>query len=225
MRRLDLRLCVLTEAVRARGRAHEDVAAAALRGGATMIQFRDKSMDDATFRTTAERLLRLTRAAEVPLIVNDRAEIAVAIGADGVHIGRNDGDARRIRAWLPHGTILGVSATCYDEAVAMDGVGADYLGVGPIFPTGSKADAAPPMGLAELQRAIRSVRTPVMAIGGVCAATLPACIAAGVRGAAVISAVTRAEEMSEASEELMRLWVHALPLDAQFEYGYLRPNV
>ena len=171
-----------------------------------MIQFRDKVLNDEAFRETAKRVLRMTCRAGVPLIVNDRVKIGIEIGADGVHIGSDDGDAQHIRATLPSHMIFGVSARCFDEALAMDRVGADYLGVGPIFPTLSKSDASQPMGMAELKRVIDAIRTPVMVIGGVNATTLPACIAAGVKGASVISAVTRAPEMTAATKELMQIW-------------------
>jgi thiamine-phosphate pyrophosphorylase len=206
LREGELRVYVVTEEVPALSRTHEQVAAEAIAGGATMIQFRDKRMDDRLFARTAARLLLLTRAAGVPLVVNDRVAIGVAIGADGVHIGRGDGDARETARTLPAGMILGVSATSYEEAIALDGCGAHYLGVGPIFPTSTKEDATAPMGAAELCRICRDTRTPVVAIGGIDCERLPLVIAAGAAGAAAVSAVTRAADMTEATRELARLW-------------------
>jgi thiamine-phosphate pyrophosphorylase len=142
----DLRVYVITGSAPELGLTHEQVVIAALRGGATAIQLRDKVMDDNQFTETAIRLAKLTRAAGVPLIVNDRVAIAVAVGVDGIHIGHNDGNVYDIRRGLPPEMILGVSATNYFEAVEMSATGADYIGVGPIFPTGSKADAAPRLG-------------------------------------------------------------------------------
>jgi len=129
---------VITTTLPHLGRDHLAIAEAAVRGGATVLQFRDKTMADAEFASNAARILSLTRQAGIPLIVNDRAEIAVAIGADGVHVGRADASVRDIRRKLPRGIILGASATCYEEAIAACDEGADYLGVGPVFPTGSK---------------------------------------------------------------------------------------
>jgi thiamine-phosphate pyrophosphorylase len=206
MRVRDLRVYVLTDDVPELSRTHEQVAAEAIAGGATMIQFRDKRMDDDLFADTAARLLRLTHAAGIPLIVNDRVSIGIAIGADGVHVGRRDGDALEILRALPKGMIFGVSATSHREAMAMDVSGADYLGVGPVFPTSTKEDAAPPTGAEELGRICRDVRTPVVAIGGINRHTLPRVIQAGAAGAAVISAITRAPDMTEATRELVRLW-------------------
>jgi thiamine-phosphate pyrophosphorylase len=206
VRERDLRLYVVTEDVPALSRTHEQVAAEAIAGGATMIQFRDKRMDDRLFAETAARLLGLARAAGVPLVVNDRVAIGIAIGADGVHVGRHDGDPREILRRLPDGMILGVSATSYQEAMALDACGAHYLGVGPIFPTTTKEDATAPIGTEELGRICRDARTPVVAIGGIGLQTLPRVIEAGAAGAAVVSAITRAPDMTGATRELARLW-------------------
>ena len=206
---IDLRVYVVTANVPVRGRTHLDVAAAALRGGATALQFRDKVMDDAEFAQVAAALLALARAAGVPLIVNDRVEVAIAIGADGVHIGQSDGDARRARRLLPPGMILGVSATDHQQALAMDATAADYLGVGPIFPTGSKDDAAPAIGLEELSRICRDVTKPVVAIGGLTLDNLGGVIESGAQGAAVISAVTNAADMALAAAQLRKVWDRA----------------
>jgi thiamine-phosphate pyrophosphorylase len=206
MRERELRIYVVTDEVPELSRTHEQVAADAMAGGATMIQFRDKRMSDDVFAETAVRLLGLTRAAGVPLIVNDRVAIGIAIGADGVHIGRHDGNALEMIRTLPTGMILGVSATSYREAMAMDACGAHYLGVGPVFPTSTKKDAMPPIGAEELGRICRDVRTPVVAIGGIDRHTLPRVIQAGAAGAAVISAITHAPGMTEATRELVQLW-------------------
>lgn len=198
--------CVITESVPALHRTHEDVAAAAIRGGATMIQFRDKTASNEQFTAMASKLLRMTRAAGIPLIVNDRVSIAVALRADGVHIGRDDGDPLEVRRALPAGMCLGISASNYDDALAMSRAGADYLGVGPVFPTVSKADAAPSIGTAELATICRAVGVPVVAIGGIDQSNLQAIRDAGASGIAMISAVTRAKNMETAAQELRSEW-------------------
>jgi len=152
------------------------------------------------------RLARLTRAAGVPLIVNDRVAVAIAVGADGVHIGRDDGNVYDIRSGLPAGMMLGVSATSYFEAVGMNATGADYIGVGPVFPTAGKGDAAPPIGLDELGRICRDCRKLIVAIGGINRDNLRRVIDAGAAGAAVISAVTQAPDMAAAVAELRGIW-------------------
>lgn len=201
---LDLRVYVITTALPKLGRDHLAIAAAAVRGGATVLQFRDKSMTDADFAAAAARLLTITRPAGVPLIVNDRVEIAIAIGAEGVHVGRHDAQVREVRRRLPTGMILGASVTNYQEAI--EAADADYLGVGPIFPTGSKADATPPMGLEELARICRQVRRPVVAIGGITQHNLEAVIQAGAAGSAVIAGVAEAADMALATADLRNAW-------------------
>jgi thiamine-phosphate pyrophosphorylase len=202
----DLRVYVITGSAPELGLTHEQVVIAALRGGATAIQLRDKVMDANQFTETAIRLAKLTRAAGVPLIVNDRVAIAVAVGVDGIHIGRNDGNVYDIRRDLPPEMILGVSATNYFEAVEMSATGADYIGVGPIFPTGSKADAAPPIGVDELGRICRDINKSIVAVGGINRDNLRRVIDAGAAGAAVISAVTHAPDMAAAVAELRGIW-------------------
>ena len=206
MNGLDLRVYVITACAPELGRTHEQVAIAALRGGATAIQFRDKVMDDHQFTETAIRLAKLARAAAVPLIVNDRVAIAIAVGADGVHIGRTDGNVYDIRRSMPREMILGVSATSYSEAVQMSATGADYIGVGPVFPTSSKADAAPPIGVDELGRICGGIDKPIVAIGGINRENLRRVIDAGAAGAAVISAVTHAPDMVVAVAALRGIW-------------------
>lgn len=206
MKSLDLRVYIITSEVPELGRTHEQVAAAAIAGGATIIQFRDKTINDRQFAETAKRLLDLAHTSDIPLIINDRVEIAIEVGADGVHIGQTDGDVRTVRNLLPAGMVLGVSATEYAEAMSLTATGADYLGVGPIFTTRSKDDASPAVGDEELARICRNVSKPVVAIGGINGYNLKRIMDAGVAGAAVISAVTHAPDMSAAVTSLRRIW-------------------
>jgi thiamine-phosphate pyrophosphorylase len=204
--KLDLRVYVITTSLPRLGRDHASIAEAAVRGGASIVQFRDKTMDNAEFARTAERILQIARPAGVPLIINDRVEIAIAIGAEGVHVGRHDAQVRDLRRALPSNMVVGGSATSLDEALEASDAGADYLGVGPVFPTGSKADATPPIGLDELTKICRAVRQPVVAIGGITCENLKQVIEAGVAGAAVIAAVAEAPDMERATAELAGVW-------------------
>ncbi|MGZ4838793.1 MAG: thiamine phosphate synthase [Terriglobales bacterium] len=202
---LDLRVYVITTTLPRLGRDHLAIAEAAVRGGATVLQFRDKTMNDAEFAAAASSILAVTRPSNIPLIVNDRYVVAAAIGAEGVHVGQGDAAVYEIRRTSP-GMVIGASATSYDEAQAACDAGADYLGVGPIFPTGSKADATSPMGLTELARICRDVKLPVVAIGGIHAGNLESIVDAGVAGAAVIAAVCEAADMAAATAELRSAW-------------------
>jgi thiamine-phosphate pyrophosphorylase len=204
--KLDPRVYVITTMLPRLGREHVAIAEAAVRGGATVVQFRDKTMSDAEFAATAGRIARITRGAGIPLIINDRVEIAIAMGAQGVHVGQHDAPARDLRDSLPAGMILGVSASNYGEALEAAEAGADYLGVGPVFPTGSKDDATPPIGLRQLARICREVRRPVVAIGGITQENLRTVIETGVAGAAVIAAIAEAGDMAAAVAALRREW-------------------
>jgi len=206
MKNVDLSVYVITATVTALHRSHEAVAAAAVRGGATVLQFRDKSANDTEFAKTAEQVRDIARVHAVPFIVNDRVEIAASIGADGVHIGHADADVTYVRKLLPPAMIVGASATSYDEAIEMCQAGADYLGVGPVFATGSKEDASPAIGVNELARICRAVDRPVVAIGGINRKNLPLVIKAGAAGAAVIAAVSQAADMEAAVVDLKWVW-------------------
>lgn len=178
------------------GRDHIDVARAAIEGGVSIIQYRDKNASSRTLLNRAYALRKLTKESGALLIINDRIDIALAVGADGVHLGQDDlpyGDARRI---LGDAHIIGISATCLEEATAAAGSGADYIGLGPIFPTSSKDDAAPPIGIEGLASVRKSVDVPIVAIGGITVDNIEEVVSAGSDGIAVISAVAAANDMA-----------------------------
>lgn len=202
-RALDLRVYVITDRS-FRGRSHEEVAHAALAGGATFLQLRDKHATARQLVAWARRLRELACAVGVPLVVNDRVDVALAAEADGAHVGEEDlpvADARRL---LGPQRVVGASAGTVEEAVRAERDGADYLGVGPVFPTATKPDAGEAIGLEGLRRIVRAVRIPVVAIGGITADNAADVIHAGAAGVAVISAVAGAEDMVEATRRLRR---------------------
>jgi thiamine-phosphate pyrophosphorylase len=164
----------------------------AIVAGATVVQLRVKLPSEQVIAAG-----RGFRALGTTFIVNDDVDAALELGADGVHLGQSDEGAVRARA---RGLILGRSATTFDEAVSAD---ADYLGVGPVWATPSKPDAAPPLGVAELERICRAVDVPVIAIGGVDASNAGDCIRAGAAGVAVIRAATD-PGVREAVDEALR---------------------
>jgi len=150
---------------------------------------------------TAEKIKELTEEADIPLIVNDRLDVALAVDADGVHVGQDDMPAALARQ-LMGGKIVGVSATTVEEALQAQADGADYLGVGPIYPTGTKPDAVPPIGLEGLAQIVRAVEIPVVAIGGISEENAAEVIACGAEGVAVISAVVSAPDIAAAARHL-----------------------
>jgi len=159
------------------------------------LQLRAKRMGAADLRRTAALLLPACRGAGVPLLVNDRLDVALAAGADGVHLGQNDLpliDAVRMRASSRF--IIGVSTHDRAQAQAASRDGADYIGFGPIFATQTKADAEEAVGLAQLREVCAAVSLPVVAIGGITLATVDAVAAAGASAAAVIAAIDQARD-------------------------------
>jgi thiamine-phosphate pyrophosphorylase len=199
---MNLSLYVITDAVLSHNRAHVDVVRAALAGGASAIQLRDKSASGRQLVELGKALRELTRAAGALLIVNDRVDAAVAIGADGVHVGQDDLDAVDARRIIGTGKILGVSAATVAEALQAERDGADYIGAGAVYATNSKPDAGAPIGTDGLARVAGAVRIPTVAIGGINAANAAACIHAGAVGVAVISAVVSADDIAAAARRM-----------------------
>lgn len=195
-------LCVVTDVGLSRGRGHMDVVSAAIRGGATMIQLREKAATTTSFVEFGQELRAVTREAGVPLIVNDRVDVALAVGADGVHVGQDDMPAAMARRLIGSSMILGISATTLEEALRGERDGADYLGVGPIFPTGTKPDAGPAMGISGLSAIANRVRIPIVAIGGIGPDNVASVIAAGAAGVAVVSAIVSAPDVEGAARRL-----------------------
>jgi thiamine-phosphate pyrophosphorylase len=197
------RLYVITDERIGRGRSHLRIAEAAILGGADVLQLRDKEASGGRLYRAALELRRITREANVPFIVNDRVDVAMAAGADGVHVGQEDLPASAARKILGPGKILGVSADTVEEAIRAEEDGADYLGVGPVFEArGTKADAGEPAGLDLIAKIRRRTRLPIVAIGGINAENARQVLEAGADAVAVISAIVAADDMAQATREL-----------------------
>ena len=173
----------------------------AIRGGATFIQLREKNLDEEQFLREAREVQQLCRSFQVPFVVNDNVEIAAAIDADGVHVGQSDMEAGDVRARLGHDKIIGVSAQTVEQALLAQERGADYLGVGAVFSTGSKADAVE-VSHDTLKEICRAVEIPVIAIGGIGRENVGMLAGSGICGVAVISAVFGAPDIRQAAREL-----------------------
>ncbi|HLI89195.1 MAG TPA: thiamine phosphate synthase [Ktedonobacteraceae bacterium] len=197
-----LALHVLTDRDWSRGRAMLSVASAALDGGATVIQLRDKTATTRTLVEEGQALRALTRERGALLIVNDRVDVALAVEADGAHVGQDDLPVTVARRLLGPERILGVSAASIGEAEEAVAGGADYLGVGPIFPTLGKADAGPATGVALLTELAQRYTLPLVAIGGITAENAAATLHAGACGVAVITAVVAADDIAAATRRL-----------------------
>lgn len=199
---IDLSAYLVTDRGMARGRTLSELVTAAVRGGVTCVQLREKTCATREFMTQAAALLPMLRGAGVPLIVNDRVDVALAVGADGVHLGQTDmplADARRI---CGPDRIVGVSAESVEDALAAERDGADYLGVSPIYATPTKTDTAPALGLEGLRKIRASVSIPLVGIGGLNAGNAADVIQAGADGVAVVSAIMAAEDPEAAAREL-----------------------
>ena len=194
------RLCVITDAQYQFH--HEQLARLACAGGAGMIQFRDKRLPDGEFARAALLVRDACWEHAVPMIINDRVEIARDVRADGVHLGRSDMTVAKARALLGDEAIIGASAGSAEEAREAEDAGADYVGFGHIFATSSKTKATPPVGLEALALACAAVKIPVIAVGGINESNAADVIRAGAWGIAVIAAVCAATDPFAATTRL-----------------------
>ena len=177
---------------------------AALKGGVTCVQLREKALDEAAFLQEARDICALCRRYGVPFIVNDNVDVAVACGADGVHVGQEDMEAGEVRRRVGEDMILGVSVHMVEEARQAVRNGADYLGLGAVFPTGTKTDADVMPG--DMIRAIcGAVDVPTVAIGGLNRSNILQLSGSGVDGAALVSAIFGAEDIEGVCRELRAL--------------------
>jgi thiamine-phosphate pyrophosphorylase len=200
------RLYLVTDERVSRGRSHLEVAEAAIGGGADVIQLRDKTASSGVLYQVALALRKVTRDAKVPLIINDRLDIALAVDADGVHVGQDDLPASVVRKLLGPGKILGVSTETPEEALQAEKDGADYLGVGPIFEArGTKTDAGEPKGPGMIAPIRGRCRLPIVAIGGIKAGNARSVRDAGADAVAVISDIVGAEDIEEAARRMKAL--------------------
>lgn len=195
-------LYIITDQRISHGKSHLEVAEAAIMGGATIIQFRDKEMKDEEAIEVCRKIHKLTREKGIPFIVNDRVEVAKAVDAEGVHLGQEDAPLNFARKVLGKEKIIGISVETVEEALKAVEEGADYLGVGPIYPTATKPDAGSELGISRLKEIKDSVNIPIVAIGGINEDNLAEVLKAGADGIAVISAVVSAPDIAQACRKL-----------------------
>jgi len=201
-----LRLCLVTDRDLSLGRSLLDVVGAAVQGGVTMVQLREKTAPTRAFLDEARALKALLAPFGVPLIINDRADIALAVGADGVHVGQTDMPVEMLRGLLGPRAIIGLSITNHAQINSPDAALPDYLGLGPLYQQQTKLNAASPLGV-EGFRALRAATAkPVVAIGGLKADNSPPVLAAGADGLAVVSAIVGAADVRAAAAGFMGLF-------------------
>ena len=196
-----LRLYAVTDRRWLNGRTLADAVGSAIRGGVTCVQLREKSLDGGDLLNEAKQVLAVCRKYGVPLIINDDPQIALACGADGVHVGQQDMSPRILRAMLGPEKIVGVSAATVDEAVQAAKDGADYLGCGAVFATGTKTNTRP-VDAARLRAVCEASNVPVVAIGGITAENAPRLSGSGIAGIAVVSAIFAQPDPGAAAVQL-----------------------
>ncbi|MFG6665602.1 thiamine phosphate synthase [Halomonas sp. HNIBRBA4712] len=201
---LDLSLYLVTDAALCRKHGLEHTVMEAVRGGVSVVQLRDKQASDAAMIDEARRLKALLAGTGVPLIINDRLDVAIKSGADGLHVGQSDAAALDARAALGPNAIIGLSINTREQLDRAPLAALDYLGLGPVFATASKQDHAAPLGLAGLAELVRASRLPTVAIGGLKAEHAGAVFAAGAGGLAVISAICGSPNPYRAAQAFRR---------------------
>ena len=197
----DLVLYAVTDRSWLRGESLYSQVEKALKGGATFMQLREKDLDEKTFLEEAVEIQKLCRKYQVPFVVNDNVEIALQMDADGVHVGQEDMEAGAVRARLGSGKIIGVSAQTVEQAIQAEKNGADYLGVGAVFATGTKLDATD-VSYDTLKAICSAVSIPVVAIGGITKDNLMELKGSGIDGIAVVSAIFAADDIEDAARQL-----------------------
>ncbi len=204
-RKVDYSLYLCTDRRLMTSSSIEECVEHAIQGGVTIVQLREKDCSSREFYELALRVKRVTKQYQVPLIVNDRVDIALAADADGVHVGQKDLPCQEVRRLVGEKKIVGVSAANRTAALQAAADGADYIGVGAVFATGTKQDAVviAPEELAAIRQA---VSIPMVAIGGIQKQTLPLLKGTGIDGVAVISAIVAQPDVEQAARELKELW-------------------
>jgi thiamine-phosphate pyrophosphorylase len=205
IRPFDLSVYLITDRALSGARGVLETVAAAIAGGATMVQLRDPEAKTRALVEEARAIHALTRPAGVPFIVNDRVDVALAAGADGVHVGQADMTVADVRALIGPKPILGLSITSEADLDVSDFRGVDYLGVGPVFQTSTKPDAAPPINAGGLEAIVARTKIPIVAIGGLHAGNAADAITAGAHGIAVVSAICAAPDAEAATRELAEI--------------------
>jgi thiamine-phosphate pyrophosphorylase len=197
-----LKLYLVTDRELSLGRALEEVVSEAVKGGVTVVQLREKDASTGEFIELARRLMKLLQPLRIPLIINDRVDVALAVDADGVHIGQSDMSYEDARRLLVPDKIIGLSVENFKDIEAANALDVDYIGISPVYGTPTKTDTAEPFGLEGLRKAVQMSVHPTVAIGGMNASTIGDVMAAGTDGVAVVSAICSAENIRKATSDL-----------------------
>ena len=209
LQNIDYSLYLVTDRDLARGRSTFEIVKAAVDGGVTVVQLREKHCSTREFIEQALAIKNFLKSRKVPLIINDRLDVAQAVKADGVHLGQTDMPLEMAKDILGDSMLIGISAESLDDAIAAEKGGADYLGVSPIYATPTKTDTAAPLGLAGLREIRRAVRLPLVGIGGLNQDNSAEAIRSGADGVAVVSAIVAADDPRAAASALRQVITEA----------------
>jgi thiamine-phosphate pyrophosphorylase len=202
---IDYSLYLVTDRGLSRGRSNIEIITAAVRGGATVVQLREKDCSTREFIEQSLTIKEFLKDHSVPLIINDRVDVAQAIKADGVHLGQTDMPLGLAKKILGESMIIGISAESVQDAIEAEKGGADYLGVSPIYATPTKSDTAPALGLEGLRQIRKAVNLPLVGIGGLNTETAADVIRNGADGVAVVSAIVAADDPETAAKDLKKI--------------------
>jgi len=202
---IDYSLYLVTDRSLSRGKATLEIVKAAIAGGVTCVQLREKNCSTLEFIKEALSVKEYLKKHNIPLIINDRVDVAQAIGADGVHLGQTDMPLTMAKDILKGSMIIGISVESLEDAIRAEKDGADYIGISPIFATPTKTDTAPPLGLEGLKEISKAVSLPKVAIGGLNRKNAGEVILNGADGIAVVSAIVSADDPRKAAEELSHI--------------------
>ena len=202
---IDYSLYLVTDRGLAKGRSTLDIVRSAVQGGVTCVQVREKECSTLDFIEQAQSIKDYLQSKRVPLIINDRVDVALAVEADGVHLGQTDMPLDMAKKIIGDAMIIGISAESLEDAIAAERGGADYIGVSPIYATPTKTDTAPPLGLEGLQAIRRKVNLPLVGIGGLNRNNAAAVIRHGGDGVAVVSAIVAADDPMQAAGDLKQI--------------------
>ena len=206
---IDYSLYLVTDRGLARGRSTLEIVSAAVHGGATVVQLREKDCSTRDFIEQALTIKEFLKDRGVPLIINDRLDVAQAVKADGVHHGQTALPLTEAKTILGDSMIIGISAESLQDAIEAEQGGADYLGVSPIYATPTKTDTSPPLGLEGLREIRKVVRLPLVGIGGLNRDNAAEVIRNGADGVAVVSAIVSADDPQTAADDLRQIIIEA----------------
>jgi thiamine-phosphate pyrophosphorylase len=208
-KKIDYSVYLVTDRGLSRGRSTLEILQFAVGGGVTCVQLREKNCPIRDFIEQANSIKAYLNAHDIPLIINDRLDVAQAVGADGVHLGQSDMPLNVAREILNDSMIIGISAESLGDAIEAEKGGADYIGVSPIYTTPTKTDTAPPLGLEGLREIRNAVRIPLVGIGGLTKDNAGEAIKHGADGVAVVSAIVSADDPELATRELLKTVIQA----------------